>query len=145
MIAASVRVIAIANGTAQVQPTTQSSCGGCKSSSSCGVSGLGEYFSANRRAISVQCDTRVRAGDELHMTMSEADLLKAGVLAYLLPSLCTLFGAGLAATLDYGDAGAVAGAALGFATGLLMVRLFNWVPRMTVRPVNGLFNEGDTP
>jgi sigma-E factor negative regulatory protein RseC len=109
------------------------------------VSGLGKYFSNNRKAISVQCDATVRAGDELHMTMSEVDFFKAGVLAYLLPSLFTIVGAGLAATLAYGDAGAVAGAVLGFASGLLLVRAINWVPRMTVRQVNGLFNEGDAP
>ncbi len=145
MIATSARVISADKGTAQVEPTAQSGCGGCKSSSSCAVSGLGKYFSGNRKAIAVQCDASVRAGDELHMTMSEADFLKAGVLAYLLPSLFTIIGAGLAATLDYGDVGAVLGAVLGFACGLLLVRLFNWTPRMTVRQVNGLFNEGDTP
>ena len=143
MIATSARVITVANGTAQVEPTAQSGCGGCKTSSSCAVSGLGKYFSNNRKAISVQCDASIRAGDELHMTMSEADFLKAGVLAYLLPSLFTIIGAGLATTLGYKDAGAVAGAVLGFASGLLLVRLIAWKPRMTVSQVT--FNEGDTP
>lgn len=143
MIATSARVITVANGTAQVEPTAQSGCGGCKTSSSCAVSGLGKYFSNNRKAIAVQCDASIRAGDELHMTMSEADFLKAGVLAYLLPSLFTIIGAGLAATLGYKDAGAVAGAVLGFASGLLLVRLINWKPCMTVSQVT--FNEGDTP
>jgi len=143
MIATSARVITVANGTAQVEPTAQSGCGGCKTSSSCAVSGLGKYFSNNRKAIAVQCDANIRAGDELHMTMSEADFLKAGVLAYLLPSLFTIIGAGLAATLGYKDAGAVAGAVLGFASGLLLVRLIAWKPRMTVSQVT--FNEGDTP
>ena len=145
MITTSARVVAITDGLAQLESTAKSSCGSCHSRSSCGVSGLGKYFSANRKVISVQCDTSVHTGDVLHMTMSEADFLKAGLLAYLLPSLFTLIGAGFAATLNYGDAGAVAGAALGFASGLLLVRLINWVPRMTVHQVNGLFNEGDTP
>ncbi|MDO8206650.1 MAG: SoxR reducing system RseC family protein [Gallionella sp.] len=143
MIATSARVITSTNGIAQVEPTAQFGCGGCKTSSSCAVSGLGKYFSNNRKAIAVSCDASVRAGDELHMTMSEADFLKAGVLAYLLPSLFTIAGAGLAATLGYKDAGAVVGAALGFASGLLLVRLIAWVPRMTVSQVT--FNEGDTP
>jgi sigma-E factor negative regulatory protein RseC len=141
MIATSARVISIVDGTASVEPTTQSGCGGCKSSSSCAVSGLGKYFSNKRQAIFVQCDASVHAGDELHMTMSEGDFLKAGALAYLLPSLFTIMGAGFAATLGFKDAGAVVGAALGFAGGLLLVRLINWVPRMTVSQ----FNEGDTP
>lgn len=143
MIATSARVISVVNGTAQVESTAQSGCGGCKTKSSCAVSGLGKYFSNNRKAIAVSCDASIRAGDELQVTMSEVDFLKAGVLAYLLPSLFTIFGAGLAATLEYKDAGAVVGAALGFASGMSLVRLINWKPRMTVSQAT--FNEGDTP
>lgn len=145
MISTTARVIAIANGTAQLAPTVQSGCGGCKTSSSCAVSGLGKYFSSNRQAIAVQCEETVCAGDELHMTMSEADFLKAGLLAYLLPSLFTIIGAALADNFAYGDIGAVVGAISGFVSGLLLVRFINWVPRMTVRQINGLLNEGDTP
>jgi sigma-E factor negative regulatory protein RseC len=145
MIKTSARVISADNGTVLVEPTTESGCGGCKTSSTCAVSGLGKYFSNNRKAIAVRCDSSVRAGDVLHLTMSEVDFLKAGILVYLLPSLLTIIGAGIAAMLDYGDVGAVAGAALGFVSGLLLVRLLAWAPRMTVRQVNGLFNEGDTP
>lgn len=143
MIETSARVIAIVDGAARVEPTAESGCGGCKSSSACAVSGLGKYFSNKRQAITVQCDAAVNAGDELQMTMSEADFLKAGLLAYLLPSLLTIIGAGLAATFGYQDAGAVVGAVLGFAGGLLLVRLINWVPHMTVSPT--MFNRGDTP
>jgi positive regulator of sigma E activity len=64
--------------------------------------------------------------------MSEIDFLKAGVLVYLLPSLLTIIGAAVAATLSLGDVGAVAGAALGFGVGMLLVRIVNWVPRMAV-------------
>ena len=151
MIATSARVIAIKNGTAQVEPTAKSACTSCRTSSSCGISGLGKYFSGKRAAISVACDVSVRTGDQLHMTMSEADFLKAGLLAYLLPSLFTISGAALAASFEYGDAGAVAGAALGFAIGLLLLRLIDWVPRMTVRQDGGSslhefnLNEGDAP
>ena len=143
MIVTSARVISIANGNASVEPTEQSGCGGCRSKTSCAVSGLGKYFSNNRQAIAVQCDASVRPGDELRMTMSEVDFLKAGILAYLLPSLFTIIGAGLAATLEYKDAGAVIGALLGFASGLLLVRLINWAPSVTVAQIT--FNEGDTP
>ena len=141
MIATSARVISIVDGTAKVEPTLESGCGGCRSSSACAVSGLGKYFSNKRQAITVQCDAAVNAGDELQVTMSEGDFLKAGLLAYLLPSLFTIIGAGLAATLGYQDAGAVVGAVLGFAGGMLLVRLINWVPHMTVS--QAMFNKGE--
>ena len=81
-----------------VQPATQSGCGGCSSRSVCGVSGLGKYFSGNRKAIQVQCDANVHAGDELQLSMSEGDMLKSGLLAYLLPSVLALVGASIGAS-----------------------------------------------
>jgi hypothetical protein len=95
MISAPVRVVSSADGIAQVLPTEKSGCGGCASSSSCGVSGLGKYFAHGRKTIAVQCDANVRAGDELYLSMSEGDLLKAGLLAYLLPTVLALAGAGI--------------------------------------------------
>lgn len=133
MIAAPVRVVSAGNGMAQVEPTAQSGCGGCQSRSSCGVSGLGKYFSNNRKAIEVQCDASVRAGDELQLSMSEGDLLKAGLLAYLLPSVLALVGAGVAATYGLGDGGAVLGAASGMAAGFLLGRWTGWAPQMSAQ------------
>jgi sigma-E factor negative regulatory protein RseC len=130
MIATSARVIAAHNGIAQVEPTTESGCGGCKSRSSCGVSGLGKYFSSNRKTIEVCCDMSVRAGDELQLSMSEGDLLKAGLLVYLLPCVLALIGAGIAASFDLGDVGAALGMVAGFATGFFLARLSGWTPRL---------------
>lgn len=141
MIQTSARVISISDGKAEVMPTAESGCGSCRSKSSCAVSGLGRYFSNSRQAITVRCETSVRPGDDLQMTMSESDFLKAGLLAYLLPSVFTIIGAGMAAT--YGDVGAVAGAAAGFTGGMLLVRLINWAPHMSVARTK--FNQGDTP
>jgi len=131
MIETTVRVVSAENGTVLVQPTTQSGCGGCGSRSVCGVSGLGKYFSGNRKAIAVHCDASVRAGDELQLSMDEGDMLKAGLLAYLLPSVLALVGAGVAAS--HGDVAAVLGAAAGVAVGLLLGRLTGWVPQMNAQ------------
>jgi sigma-E factor negative regulatory protein RseC len=144
MISAPVRVISAADGIAQVEPTETSGCGGCASRSSCGVSGLGKYFSSHRKAIAVQCDANVRAGDELHLSLSEGDLLKAGMMAYLLPSVLALVGAGIAAALGWGDVGAVFGAAAGIVLGFLLGRLTGWVPQMVAQTKNEL-SKGETP
>jgi sigma-E factor negative regulatory protein RseC len=130
MISASVRVISTADGIARVEPSEQSGCGACTSRSSCGVSGLGKYFAHNRKSIAVQCDASVQAGDELQLNLSEGDLLKAGVLAYLLPTVLALTGAGIAAALGFGDIGAVLGAANGMAAGFLLGRWSGWAPQM---------------
>jgi positive regulator of sigma E activity len=77
--------------------------------------------------------------------MSESDLLKAGLLVYLLPSVSALLVAGVASSLDLGDVGAVLGAGIGFAAGLLLVRLSGWAPRMAVQHKNENFSKGETP
>lgn len=128
MISAPVRVISVADGKAQVEPTGQSGCGGCASRSVCGVSGLAKYFSGGRKPVEVQCATTVRAGDELQLQMEEGELLRAGMLAYLLPSLFAVGGAAVATLSGYGDAAAVLGAACGIAAGLLLARLVRWSP-----------------
>jgi sigma-E factor negative regulatory protein RseC len=130
MIETTARVVSADNGTVMVQPSTQSGCGSCGSRSVCGVSGLGKYFSGNRKAIAVKCDANVRAGDELQLSMNEGDMLKAGLLAYLLPSVLALVGAGVAAAYGWGDVGAVLGAVAGVAVGLLIGRFTGWVPHM---------------
>ncbi|MDP2142751.1 MAG: SoxR reducing system RseC family protein [Gallionella sp.] len=137
MISAPVRVVSADNGRAQVEPTAQSGCGGCASKSSCGVSGLGKYFSHNRKAIEVPCDANVQAGDELQLHMSEGDLLKAGLLAYLLPTVLALVGAGIAAALGLGDIGAVLGAANGMAAGFLLGRWSGWAPQIVAEKKEG--------
>jgi len=130
MIETTARVVSSDNGTVMVQPSAQSGCGGCGSRSVCGVSGLGKYFSGNRKSIAVKCDANVRPGDELQLSMNEGDMLKAGLLAYLLPSVLALVGASVAASYGFGDVGAVLGAAAGVAVGLLIGRLTGWVPHM---------------
>jgi sigma-E factor negative regulatory protein RseC len=141
MIETTARVVSADNGTVMVEASTQSGCGGCQSRSVCGVSGLGKYFSGNRKAIAVKCDANVRAGDELQLSMDEGDMLKAGLLAYLLPSVLALIGASVAAGYGLGDVGAVLGAAAGVAVGLLMGRLTGWVPNVSVKNENKFATE----
>ncbi len=133
MIETTARVVSADNGTVMVEASAQSGCGGCGSRSVCGVSGLGKYFSGNRKAIEVKCDSNVRAGDELQLSMDEGDMLKAGLLAYLLPSVLALVGAVVATAYGMGDVGAVLGAATGVAVGLLIGRITGWVPTMVAK------------
>ncbi len=130
MIETTARVVSISNGTAQIDPTSTSGCGGCKSRNSCGVSGLGKYFSNTRKSIEVDCDASIREGDELRLSMSEGDLLKAGLLVYLLPVVLSLVGAGVASSMAFGDVGAVLGMMIGFVAGLLLAKLSGWAPNL---------------
>jgi len=145
MIETTARVISADNGTALVEPAAQSGCGGCQSRSVCGVSDLGKYFSGNRKPIEVRCAVGIRAGDELQLSMSEGDMLKAGLLAYLLPSVLALIGACGAAAAGLGDAAAVLGAGGGIAAGFLLGRLSGWVPRLAAQRNSSYLSKGETP
>ena len=145
MIETTARVVSADNGKVLVEASARSGCGGCQSRSVCGVSGLGKYFSSNRKPIAVKCDAPVRAGDELQLSMDEGDMLKAGLLAYLLPSVLALAGAGITSSYGMGDAGAVLGAAAGVMAGLLAVRLTGWTPDMVARRKGEYFSKGETP
>ena len=144
MIETSARVVSAESGVVRIEPATESGCGGCKSRSSCGVSGLGKYFSSTRSAIEIRCDVPVVIGDELQLSMSEGDLFKAGLLAYLLPSVLALVGAGIVTTLGGGDVGAVLGAVAGFCIAFLLARWTGWAPTLSAHKTNHS-TEGVTP
>lgn len=152
MIETRVRVISASGGTAWVEPTEAGGCGACQAKSACAISsthsGLGRFFSRRRQPIPV-CAADARPGQELTVAMSEADFLRAGLLAYLLPVVLALAGAGLAATRGAGDAGSALGMALGFAVGLGLAaclghRIARPSPLAAAPPIPSP-NQGETP
>ena len=130
MIETRVRVVSAANGIAWVEPTEQSGCGGCQAKSSCGVGGMSKVFRIGRAPIPVDCgDTR--PGEELVVSLDEADLLKASLYAYLLPAVLAIAGAAVLA--DFGDGISALGTVAGGLLGLLIARLVSRTPRMNAR------------
>lgn len=134
MIEAKVRVVSRQAGELHVVSTEQSGCGGCASRNVCGVSGLAKYFSGGRQPVVLPCDANVAPGEELHLLMSEGDLLKAGLMAYLVPSLFAIGCAAGVTAAGYGDAWAVLGAVGGVLLGLLLMRALHWMPRISALP-----------
>lgn len=130
MIEARVRVVSAGNGIAWVEPTEQSGCGGCQARSACGVGGLSKVLRIGRAPIPVDCG-ETHPGEELVVSLDEADLLKASLLAYLLPALLAIVGAALLA--DYGDLASVIAMLVGALGGLLIARLISRTPRMSAR------------
>ena len=142
MIATKVRVVSNRDGELLVEALEQSGCGGCGSRSVCGVSGLARHFSGNRKPVALSCNASARPGEEMQLQMSEGDLLKAGLMAYLVPSVFALAGASLMSLAGLGDALAALGAFAGVLLGLLLMRAFNWMPRIS--PItNQSLNKGE--
>lgn len=135
MIETRVRVLSAEPGKAWVEATEHNGCGACASKDSCGISGLGKFFSRRRAPIPVACGS-AQAGQELTVGIAEAGLLKAAVWAYILPALLAVLGAALMS--PKGDAAAVLGMLGGLAGGLVIARLFARRPDIFV-------TSGETP
>lgn len=131
MIEIPVKVLAQRDGHALVESRESGSCGACASQGSCGIAGLGRFLSGRRQPIALDCG-EARPGQALHVAIAEADLLKASLWAYLLPTLLALIGAVILAR--WGDVAAVAGAALGLMAGLGFARRFATPPRLSITP-----------
>ena len=129
MIETRTRVISIAAGKVWVEASTEQGCAACHSQSTCGLSGLGKFLSRGRAPVSVSCDLPLEPGDALVLNVAEADLLRAGLLAYLLPTVLSVLGAIVATVFGLGDAMAAASMLAGFAAGLAVARAFSRAPR----------------
>ncbi len=130
MIETRVRVLSSLDGISLVEATEANGCAACASRAACGISGLGRAFGRHRRrAVALSCG-KVRPGQELTVSISEADLLKIGLWAYLLPT--TLAVAGAATLAGWGDAAAALGALLGFGAGLLTARRYAVAPPLSI-------------
>lgn len=131
------RVVSTAPGTVWVEASSQQGCAACQSQSTCGVSGLGKYFGRNKPPVALACDLAVQPGERLVLNLAESDLLRAGLLAYLVPALLSVAGALAATTAGLGDAAAAAAMVAGFATGLVVARVFARTPHIDIsRPTD---------
>lgn len=129
MIETRVRVLSHADGVSFVETTEQNGCGACASQESCGISGLGRFFNYKRAPIALSCGY-TQPGQELTVAVSESDLLKVGLWAYLLPVTLTLTGA--ASLSRFGDPASAAGAGFGLLVGLLIARHFAAPPKISI-------------
>lgn len=139
MIETRVRIVSVEGNTVWVAPNDQSVCDGCQSKKVCGMGGLGRYLNAGIKPIQVACDGAAQAGDELVVTVPEAVLIKAGLLAYLLPSLLAVLCAGAVSLTGAGDSFSVLAAVMGCASGLLISRVFSRAtPLRAHHPTNSI-------
>ncbi|MEA1051696.1 SoxR reducing system RseC family protein [Lamprobacter modestohalophilus] len=129
-------VVAIEAGIAEVEIVRRSTCGACSARSGCGVSLLDRVLGRRPQRLLLADKLKVRPGDEVIVGIPEGALLKAAVVAYMVPLFGLLAGAIL------GDLPRLDGAldqglplltgALGFGAGLLVTHLYS--RRLAVDP-----------
>jgi len=98
-------VAKIENNQVWVETRATKGCGGCQQKSGCSTSVLDKLI--RKRAVAVDCDIDLKAGDEVVVGIEEGVLIRASLLLYFLPLLAMGAGGALAQGLlpvGYGKA-----------------------------------------
>lgn len=95
-------------------------CGSCKSQGGCGSGLLG--LSAPSRQHRLFNSVNARPGDTVSVSMPDGGVLKAALLAYLLPLALGIGGAAAGMWLGGGDGHALSGLVAGLGGGWLLLR-----------------------
>lgn len=140
-----VRVVATAAGQVLVEPLETGGCGACQARSACGIGGLARHLQPARRPIAVACPHPVRPGETLSLTVAAGDLLRAGLLAYLLPVTLGVAAASAAGAQGLTDAAAALALLAGAGSGLLVARRLGRHAPLRARPVSHPSAKGETP
>jgi sigma-E factor negative regulatory protein RseC len=118
MISSRGRIVAIADGMAEVRVAAISACGSCRSKESCGTAAA----AANTQIVRIDATPGMHAGDEISLQMEAATVAGGALLGYLMPALSVIGGA-IAGSVWFGsDAAAALGAGIGLSVGLLALR-----------------------
>ena len=105
---------------ALVETVRQSACGHCSAGHSCGTSVLAGLFKHRCHRVRVSHDLELRAGDTVVLGIPESALLRAAVLAYMVPLLMMIAFAMFATLAGLGDLIVFASSLAGLFTGLYL-------------------------
>lgn len=119
-----------------VETVVQQSCSGCSMQSSCGHSLLGKLFSRRQQCIPVRCRSGeaslLSVGQWVEVGVPASMVVRASILAYMMPLLGLLLGAILFASVGPellfsagSDSWALVGATMGLLTGSLSAKILS--------------------
>lgn len=140
MITETGRVVGIDSDALWVETVQRSTCVSCVAQNACGQGVLNRHFSGRRNQLRVLLGSHAAEdfalNDEVDISIPEVALVGGAMVVYLLPLVTLLLGAVLADKAWSSDLAAAGGALLGFALGMLGVRLHGvWVgSRPTFQP-----------
>jgi sigma-E factor negative regulatory protein RseC len=124
MIEQDAEVIAVADGLALVEVRRQSSCSACNVGDSCGTSVVAKLFgNGNATRLRVIDHIGLAPGERAVIGLRDRVLVRASLIAYLLPLLAAIGTAGAADQAGAGDAGSAIGALIGLLLGLWLARI----------------------
>lgn len=120
MIEESGQVIAVEGDCIVVQTQPRSTCSSCHVSTSCGTSVLSRWFGQRSNQLRVRNDLQLRVGERVVIGIQESALLKASLVAYLVPMLAMVAAAAIAGSQGAGDGAVALWSMAGLGIGLLM-------------------------
>lgn len=103
MIETSATVVDLGPGVAWVETVRQSACGHCESAGRCGTSVVSKLFGASRSRLRIEDTQGLRLGEQVVIGIPDGTLVRASLVAYLLPLVFLIAAAGLATRLGAGE------------------------------------------
>jgi sigma-E factor negative regulatory protein RseC len=119
------RVVALEPGAVWVETLRQSTCGNCAAQAGCGQGLMNKLGVGRQRGhVRALCDLQLAVGDRVVIGIGEDLLLRASLLAYLLPLLGLLAAALLVDSLGFSEPLTILAGFAGFAASWLAVRRY---------------------
>lgn len=115
-------VVAIDGEHVWLQTNPRSACSHCSVGSDCGTSVLAQWFGKRNRRIRVPNELGLVVGQQAIIGISDNVLMKASLIAYLMPLLSMIGIALLAASYDLDDGAVAVSSIVGLAIGILLMR-----------------------
>jgi sigma-E factor negative regulatory protein RseC len=122
MIEESGQVVAVEGDFIWVQTRPRSSCSACHVGSDCGTSTLARWFGQRSNRVRVRNTLNLQEGQGAVIGIHESALLKASLIAYLMPMLSMVVSAMMAAAQGAGDGVVALYSLLGLGLGLLILQ-----------------------
>ncbi|WP_058558318.1 SoxR reducing system RseC family protein [Thiohalocapsa sp. ML1] len=124
MIEQEAAVVAVVDGAALVEVPRQSSCSACGQGASCGTATVAKLFGqGNATRLRVLDHLGLAAGERVVIGIRSPVLVRASLVAYLLPLLALLGAAGAAEAAGLGDMAGAASGLGGLLAGLWLAGL----------------------
>jgi sigma-E factor negative regulatory protein RseC len=118
MIETPATVVGLGPDVAWVETVRQSACGHCESAGSCGTSVLAQLFGAPRSRLQIPDSQGLRVGEQVVIGIPDGTLVRASVVAYLLPLAALVAAAALATALGANEGVVASIGLLGLGGGL---------------------------
>lgn len=123
MLEESGAVVAVQGEYAWVETQAKSACSQCHAGDSCGTSALGKWFARKRNRVQVLNHLGLKEGDGAVVGIRSERLIRAALLAYMLPLIFMIAAAGTTSGLGAADAAVAASALMGLMLGMVSIKL----------------------